>query len=722
MTACRGFAVASLVALLLSASSALAQAPRDAARIFPFEAVVRGSGREGGLHRLALPAEVVSQARPDLSDVRIFDATGAEVPYLLDSGARPWPSDAPPMSFEATALRVERELVRGGAFTIAARERIEVALPGPAPEGTRWTLTLDAAQARFVRECVVRVVDASGAAPVELARGTVYRFEEPRRERLSVPLPELRMASPSAVLQIELDGEGTYLEPSLRFEAIRYVAAPVTLSFPLEPGARRQEADASVFELDRPVGVLPDRIRVETSDANFHRLVRVFDVVQGQAPTLLGQGFVYRVRELAGAEQLFVDVEFARGTRLRVEIVDGDSPPLRGLALEGHVRQPALIFGLAAGAMTLRFGGGRSVAPRYDLGFVRSTWSALPGTEEATLGAVRRSPSFEDTPALSFAMRPGRPVDVSTYTHAAPLTIAQAPEGLTRVLLTPELLAFARADLADVRVVDAEGRQWPYLRSTQAENTIVEGRVVGREDREGRSVYTLALPVARAEVRALVLEPSAPFVARAYRLRGLGENGRWSELWTGFLSREAEASGPIRIESGGARVSSLALEVEDGDDAPLDWSRVRVEVAAPRVFVVAPPGDYRVLAGALSADAPRYEVEEARSLVLAVRASEAELGAVVANAQHVAPPWYEAREAGAWGLWAVLALAVLVLGVVTFRLARTVPAPEPGGAGAEPSVGAGPSADADPGSARPSGGSAEASGAADSAPHPGERP
>ena len=79
--------------------------------------------------------------------------------------------------------------------------------------------------------------------------------------------------------------------------------------------------------------------------------MRVLDVAQGEPAREIGGGSVFRVAELEGAELLEIDLGAARGETLRVEIVDGDSPPLAELTLEAVVRQPVLVFAPPARAV-----------------------------------------------------------------------------------------------------------------------------------------------------------------------------------------------------------------------------------------------------------------------------------------------------------------------------------------------------------------------------------
>jgi hypothetical protein len=673
------------VLVLLTASVVRAQ-PRDPARLFPREAPITVSDQPGALHRLPLPAEVLAEVRPDFSDVRIHTESGTDVPYVVDSGVRTWPDDVVPPSFTVQPVRVDRRVETGSSLASIWREVLDVAPPGLAPEGTRWTVSLGSSRPRFVRTVVVRFVD--GANVVELARGSVYRFQDPLRERLEVALPTLPSGtSPAPLVRIELFGEGGYVEPEVRFTAMRQVSSPVVLTLPLRVESSRAANGSTFLELARPNGLRPDRIRVSTTEANFHRVVRVMDLAQGRAPREIGRGSVFRIREVEGAEQLEIDVAPAQGERLEIEVIDGDSPALRELAIEAVVRQPVLVFGAPyEGSATLRFGGGRALAPRYDLGFLQETWAgevAHRSAPEATLGAVRANPRFDDAPALAFAMRPGRPIELARYTHVAPVTIEDTREGLTRVRVPAAVLALARADLADARVVDAEGRQWPYLRAPDDAPEVLVVTAGEPDIADRTSTFELTLPVAWARIERIALHTDAPYLSRAYRLRGIGEDGRWRVLQEGVLERAPQAEGPIEIGVYGERVSRLELRVEDGNDAPLTFSRIEVVVPTPRLYVAAPAGSYRLFVGDAQAETPRYEIDEARELVMAVRAGEGTVGAPSANPAHVEPPWYDAADVSTWIVWAVLLFAVLVLGLVTLRLARS--APEPAAPPAAPS-------------------------------------
>ena len=171
-------------------------------------------------------------------------------------------------------------------------------------------------------------------------------------------------------------------------------------------------------------------------------------------------------------------------------IENGSSPPLADLAFVALLPRPALLFalpsapgagadaraGTTAATATLRFGGGRAFRPRYD---VASLPPRLPAVGEsaqvaetlydvarlpaATLGAIVANPAYDPQPALAWAQRAGAALDPRLWSHRRGLEARPSPEGLSRLRLGVADLGVARPDLADLRILDGEHRQWAYL-------------------------------------------------------------------------------------------------------------------------------------------------------------------------------------------------------------------------------------------------------------------
>lgn len=267
--------------------------------------------------------------------------------------------------------------------------------------------------------------------------------------------------------------------------------------------------------------------------------------------------------------------------------------------------------------------------------------------------------------------QPAAEIDPAPFAFTQPLTVPPAPAGVARLSLGPEVLAAARADLADVRVVDAASRQWPYVLRTEVGRAELGLRVELSRGERGRSRYLLALPVAPAAVDAVALTVDRAYFDRPFRLLGeLADPGESTTLATGRLTRKAGAE-PITVAFPRARVRSLALVVDDGDEAPLPLSVARASLPLAELRLLAPPGAYTLLVGDPEAGPPRYEIVRLRDRIVAAEAPPCVAGALVPSRRHAAGLPREGRRAlEQVALWGVLGLAVVALAGLTLRMSR----------------------------------------------------
>ena len=679
-------AVAALVLLALTAGVARAEAPPDLRRLFPLERDVTAPG--GGLVRLPLPADVLAKTRPDLSDVRLFDAGEREVPFLIDTGARRGDQRELVRQLDATVLDAQLEQVARAGAPALYRETYELALPPD--DAPAWDLVFVTDRPQFIRQLRVESIDADGNRSPLLADQALFRLVSPPATKLRVTLPSTTAPRP-ARLAVTLEGEdGGYLAPRLEFETTRDLAASATAEVALEATATETRDGRTVIELARPLGMVPDALRLETSTPAFARTVEVWDERPGQAAETLGTGSIVRLGGTTGGDVREVPLRAARGDRLRVEIADSDSPPLQDLRVVALVRQPALLFALppsdGAPRSTLRYGGGRAHAPRYDLAALwpepgapldpaRAALIDGAAATAAELGPARDNPSYDGAPALSFAMRPGTTVDARAWTHQRPLAVADAPDGLTRIRLTPADLVPARPDLADVRIVDAQQRQWPYLLQADAARSWQALAVASPVAARGTSKYQLRLPVTPMTLDQVVLESDSAFIDRPFRLRGRTADGTEVPLAQGRLTLRGERPQPLAIGFAAQRLSGLELELDDGDEAALTWRAARARTIEPELFLVAPAGAYTLLLGNSDAVAPRYELERVRDVVFAVRGGDVAAEPLQPNPRYSAGARLASGDRLAsllprLALWTVLLAAVIALGLVTLRTAR----------------------------------------------------
>lgn len=679
----RRIALNAAVATIVLLATTLAARAQDLVRLFPEEADVFTDG--AGLSRLPLPAAVVVASAPDLSDVRLFDNAGREVPYAVDPGVPQGLERTARVVVDAQVLDLQRDEMPRENARSATREVYRIVLPDEAPAGDAWTLKVDAAPPRWVRRVAVRGVRADGTTVPLVPRASLVRLGQRLVDRDRIVLP----AFEGRELELVIEGEeGFFLEPVLRFESERRLAPDATAEVPLRILGMKSEQGRTVLDVTRPPALASSRLRIATGTPAFDRRVTVEDVLADGTTRPLGTGRVARAalpRDTGAVPRLEVDVAPPSGDHLRLTIDDGDSPPLAAVSVALAYDAPALLFALPAGASggpagVLRFGGGRAYAPRYDVAaLLRDAATASAGVAEpsrlplARLGPVRPSPSFDATPALAAVLRPGAAVDIDAWQWQRPVTIPSSPEGLAELRLGPEDLSRARADRADLRIVDTGGHQWPYLLAPAVQRASVDLRTTGPSSKDGKSVWRIELPATPLQLDRIVLHTGRPVLDRRFRLLAPDDDGKPRELASGALAQDLRRPRPIAIDFAATRVASLELEVLDGDDAPIDLERVEAPLALPSLLVAAPAGAYTLLAGNPDAEAPRYELDGARSLVRDLRRAPAQADAGRDNPQWTGIPGGTARLRGLLqqaAIWGVIVLAVAVLGIVTLRLVR----------------------------------------------------
>lgn len=672
-----------LAIAIVACAMPVAACAQELARLFPEEADIHASAP--GLVRLPLPPEVVAATAPDLADLRVFDREGREVPYLVDPGVPSGLERRERVGVEARVIDLEREEIPREGARSATRETYRVALPAEPPAGGAWTLVIDSARPRFVRGVEVRAVAPDGSATVLVPRASLVRLGQPLVDRDRIPLPPL--AGGELVLTITGE-EGFFLEPTIAFESDRKLAPAGLTEVDLPVLEQHREDGRTVLTVARPPALAAATLRFASGTAAFDRAVTVRDVAADGTATRVGAGRIVRAPApgAEATERTGIALAPAHGDKLRIEIADGDSPPLADLRVRAAFSRPALLVALppapeGAPAGVLRFGGRRAHAPRYDLADLftdaRAKGAGLlaePGSlPAASLGPVRPNPSFDAAPALAAVMRPGPKVDVDAWRWQRRLDVPESPEGLVRVRLEPGDLAQARPDHADLRVVDGAGRQWPYVVAAATERTSVDLRLTGPTSAKGTSRWTLALPASPLVLDRLELDTARPVLSRRYRLLGRDEDGNEHVLAAGMLAQDLRRPGPLHVGFAPARVESLALEIDDGNDAPSELTRAAAALALPSVLVAAPAGSYTLVAGNPDAPAPEYELERARDVVLDLHSVPATSGPGAVNARWSGSPGGAARRNAILqqlAIWGVIGLAVLVLGVLTLRAAR----------------------------------------------------
>lgn len=622
--------------LLCAASNANAQ--HDVSTLFSKEADVFASGE--GLHVLELPADVIGACRQDLADIRVFDTRGAEVPYAVLRGI-PLPAARPATPQRAKVLEARRETSNTDASPPMQDERYELQTAATrAPQ----VLALEVSSQDFARNIDITFLPDEGS-PVPLVRGsTLFRLPH-TGTKLRLPLGVLGKGR----LVVALRGQGQgFLDPAFQWESEPAVEARSGLSIDMKVVSTRRQDGKTILEVMRPPGVAVQSLRLTTDTRVFDRAIRVLDAGPHETLGEIGRGRVARADSLNTPPQLEVGLRDAHGDRLRVEIEDGDSPPLAALAFAATLDRPALVLdlrGSTEAVAVLRFGGGRVTPPRYDIDSLlqrpRGDVEPKAMVEYATrladlpiarIGLTRDNPSFQPAPTLRSALRPGQPIATNGYTHRRAVIVPESRDGVTRLVLAAEDLAVARPDLADVRIVDAQNRQIAFFLHSDEEDGWVplEPNITTAGD--GASTISLTPAVRPITAEAVEIDVADAFFNRPYALFGVDGEDHEGLLDSGRFAREADAdASPLVVSFSRRRTHAFRLAITDDDDAPLRLTTARARLSLPVAFFVADPGPYWLLVGQADARPPSYDIATARSMILALESAVAEAGPLESN-------------------------------------------------------------------------------------------
>jgi hypothetical protein len=674
------------------APSPRAQAPTPA---FRFERPVTTTG---GPQRLPVDVPLLVGGRPftpragrdaatgelvataiGLQDLRLFDASGREVPYLL---VRNPPVDAiwRPVSTISPTTPVATEQERSSGFEVDLGEpttvdqlRVDqmatpllkrVRLDGSG-DRTRWTMLVD--------------------------EGTLFHFPE-------VGLQQTALAfRPGLFRYLRLTWDdtrsGRVAQPSA--VAVRLSAGtlpPPALTTPVVFERRPSEPGRSRFRLRLPGGRLP--VAAIDLDLGPGHVMRDAVVSEGRLsgeevrPAALGRTTLKRV-EVGSLAATALRIPIAQPTEadVDVDVEDGSNPPLdlRGVTAV-FAELPWIYFESDGGTLVARYGESTLAAPVYDLEAVRQTLriETVPG---AAWGEPRALVPVESTAGSPWPMT-GASVDISRFSQIRDIPAPPA-SGLVALRLDPAVLAHSAGvagRFADVRVLDRAARQVPYLVERSAEpQSIALSLASLSEPPDGlgpgrglRSAYRVRLPFEPLPAPRLVLTTSARVFDRRVsvgveRAPNLQRRDPWVEsLATGrWVHASQDVPAPaLTLSLPDAVDRDLLVIIEEGDNAALPIGEARLLLPAYRLrFFHDGESALRLAYGRSDLEAPRYDLALLAPQVLGVSATEIVPGPELSARDEPTLRWFSPGV-----FWGLLALATIALLVLIVRLLRSQPA------------------------------------------------
>ena len=654
-------------------ASAVAQQPA-APPAFRFERPVAANGP--GPRRLAIDVPLLAGVNRDVGDLRLFDASAREVPYLLV-----FKPSAEPAWKPATILPVapvDGDKLKQSGFEadlgeIQATDRFRIDGPRP-PFLKRVRLEGSGDRARWT---------------LLVAEGTLFDLPDEKLRQTELAFT----AGPYRYFRATWDDTNSARLPPPSFASARLVTSvvpPPPLAARLSVERRPSEPGRSRYRVRLPGAHLPIvALEFDLGGGHVLRDAAVYEArLSGTeaVPVLLGNGTLRRVVQGSlAAASLGIPLTPPVEPQLDLVVDDGDNPPLevRGVeAIFGDL--PWIYFESDGLALSARYGNPSLGPPRYDLEAVRDSLR-IDAVADAAWGEPRARTTEENAagaapplPTIGASLDPGG----FTYTRAIP----PGGAGFIALSLDAAVLshsAGAPSAFADVRVIDASARQVPYLVERASEPLSIDLRLEPVSQAPSwlaaqpakPSVYRVPWPFQRLPSPRLVLTTSARVFQRAITVGVEREaDRRHRDPWFEALARVAwthadqdHPASALTLPLPSADARDVFVLVEEGDNTPLPLTTARLLLPAYRLRLFREQGAaLRLAYGRADLAPPRYDLALLAPQLLGVAVTEVAAGgeepsrADASTVTLLSPRIF----------WGVLGAAVLVLLVMVARLLK----------------------------------------------------
>jgi hypothetical protein len=632
----------------------------------PFRTAIRGRDPQTGLFAVAVG--------DGLRDLRLYDAAGAEIGYLLVSARA-----AAPVYRAAAILptpSVNTEKIKTSGFEADFGEPIDMD-----------RFRVDGADAPFLKRVRLEGSGDRERWTTLVAEGTLFDLPEERLHQTELRFREgsyryLRLTwddSSSARVGGTLSAAGGHVPSS---------HPPPTLTTPIAFERRSSEPGRSRYRLRLPAGRLPIvALDLDVAGGHVLREARVYQAQLSGAqlvPVQLGATTLRRVvRDGVSAAALRVPIAPPTEAQLDLEVNDADNPPLdlRGISAV-FAELPWIYFEAPAAALSARYGNSTLQAPRYDIEAMRDQ-IRIEAVADASWGEPRARTAAENAGVAAPLPTVGASLDTMLFQYVRP--IADGPSGLLAVALDAPAVAHSAGparQFADLRVVDPADRQIPYILEQATEPLAVDLAIERAPApaglppaQSGRRVYRVAYPVAGLPATRLVLTTSARVFRRAVTLGQEREpdrrrRDRWFDLvataqWV-HADQDRPAM-PLTLSVPPLQNRPLLIVIDEGDNTALPITGAQVLLPSFRLRLFRENGmALRVAYGRKDLARPQYDLALLAPQVLGTPAVDVSLqpespaGPRSTTSAVVSPRLF----------WAALAIAVVVLLGLIARLLR----------------------------------------------------
>jgi hypothetical protein len=344
------------VGLAMTACAAVAQTPESLAGWKYYQELT--SVPEMNLVLLDLPVDALDGGREDLADLRLYDASGHEVPYALRVRREIHESEA----FEA------REINRGERGDVA-----EVTLDLGEDAAAHNEIEVNAAGEDFRRRVTVEGSDGGEQWLTLEGRALIFRFSSQGRgvDQRTVEYSE----SDYRYLRVRVEADRQIETAAPRIESVtvrRLTRSPgVEQAFPAGAGIREAGRDqgrpASIYRIELYGRIPLHGLNLMIGEAPFSRPYRLETDGEENQRSLLASGTL-KSEEQGGSEEMRLRFAEQFAERLALTVIDDRNPPLNvfGGSAVNAARQ--VLFngeGLAL-PLKLYYGNPGAAPPNYD--------------------------------------------------------------------------------------------------------------------------------------------------------------------------------------------------------------------------------------------------------------------------------------------------------------------------------------------------------------------
>jgi hypothetical protein len=623
-----------------------------------------------GPHRLLVDLELLARTDPTLSDLRLFDSTNKEVPYLLLK-----PDLEPPRWHKAKGLSVIVTDKNSSGFEAdlgvpLELEQVEIlGLPPPVLKQVRIEASGDHLRYTLVSE-----------------RETLFDLPEESLRKMTVSIPK----GTYRYLRILWDDHMTPKLPlpngiRVRLSREGQPPEPTKATVPFEMNGNRK--DVSQYRIQLPSKGLPiDAIVLETAQAQILRQTRVTEArvaANGLDSFVLGTATLRRaIHSGLVASDLRIPIRRPETSTLVLSVDNGNNPPI--LIKQVYVElapQPSIFFEANhPGTFSAYFGNDRISLPHYDLEAERDNLAKLKKVDAHWSNQAiteLNAPSPSTLPHGSTVFLHGKIIDPHQFRYSR--NIVASVESISRLPLDAAVFAHSPT-LADVRIMDPESQQIPYVIERDAEPYVIDLKIhaISTELKPARyqastSVYRVELPYPNLPQGSIVLSTRTRVFLRRVSLTAQtpqlpNKPREISEIvaanWVG--TSEAIEPPSLNLSVPAGTYPNLLLAIEDGDNVPLSQLSCKLRLPGLSLrFFHAGGENLTLYYGSNTLGPPSYDLSLLSREIEELPFVEVRLGAEVAH--EISSP--KVTSSTKW-FWAILILTALSLVTFIVRLLR----------------------------------------------------